>query len=356
MAKPRILDINEIAYGSEPEADVKLATKLNWYSAASNIDDKKKWAIKYFTARDVELANTLSTVDKQWFATVGSLCRILSRGGVLGLIERQSFNKIVKRIVDEHSQVKVAKVKVIKVNKAELEIKYKPLDDLYEQLDTVVDLVIEGAGKYSLPVIEDGLSNVWIVETSKYYKEQQDELVLVLNGVDADLVEGYSFSKSKLKRLIKLYSDIEDLLNQYLIRQKNLKSISRKPRKVKSKSKSKLIEKLHFMKSDKVTNIVSFDPIRIIDSKVLFVYNTKTRKLFEYFAEDDSIGLNIKGSTLTGFSSKSYCKTIRKPKDFFASFMAATVFRQSKQLNAVKSTEGNVTGRINKDCILISCK
>lgn len=355
MAKKRIVDINEIAYGKEPEPNIALGVKLNWYSAASNLDDKKKWAIEYFRNKDRNIVKKLSGIDKQWFATMGSICRIQSLGGTLGLVERQSFDAMVERIVTEQAR-KPKKAIPKKVNILELEKKLEPLNLVYDQIDDVIDLVTQGVKKYKLPTLADGLSNAWIVETSKYYQEHLAEIETVYLGTDEQLNEGYSnYTKTEIKRLIKLYNDIENLLNQYLVRQKNLKAQSRPVKKTKSKPAAKLVEKLNYMKSDKDSKLLSIDPTKIIGAKKLFVYNTKTRKLVEYVTADES-GLSLKGSTLTGFSDKSYSKTIRKPLDFFIGFVGSTAFKQSKQLDMVKLVEGKVTGRINKDCILVNCK
>ena len=82
------------------------------------------------------------------------------------------------------------------------------------------------------------------------------------------------------------------------------------------------------------------------------VFNTKKRQMQLYFA-NDQLGLQVKGSTLSNFTEASVGKTIRKPEDMLVKFMKAAKVRVDKIFSEIKSTEKVMTGRINKDCILL---
>lgn len=125
---------------------------------------------------------------------------------------------------------------------------------------------------------------------------------------------------------------------------------ARKPRKV---VPSKMVRKLKFQQEDKVTGLKSILPESIVGAKVLWVYNTKKRKLGKYVAADDT-GLLVKGSTILNYiEAESVQKKLRKPKEVLDKLMVAGKVEQRKILDSVKATAGTLNGRINKDTILV---
>ena len=111
---------------------------------------------------------------------------------------------------------------------------------------------------------------------------------------------------------------------------------------------------LPIFKNDATTKAVSINPVDIIGAQVLWVYNTKTRKLGKYVAEDMGGALNIKGTTITGYNeSKSVSKTLRKPEAQIKEFLSAGKIDLRKYLENIKATEVKLNGRINADTILL---
>jgi hypothetical protein len=86
----------------------------------------------------------------------------------------------------------------------------------------------------------------------------------------------------------------------------------------------------------------------------LWVYNTKTRKLFKYIADSLRGPLGIKGTSLTGFDeTKSVGKTLRKPEEKLKEFARATKVQLRKFLDEIKATETVGNGRMNSDIVLL---
>jgi len=131
------------------------------------------------------------------------------------------------------------------------------------------------------------------------------------------------------------------------------KLASRKPRRKKVVSFEKKVSKVNYKKEDTEYKLVSINPMRILGVEKLWVFNTKTRQLGVYVAKDAS-GLNIKGSTLEGFSEdSSISKKIRKPEAVLKTVVSGGKVALRKVLTDVKAVEQKMTGRLNKDTILI---
>jgi hypothetical protein len=92
--------------------------------------------------------------------------------------------------------------------------------------------------------------------------------------------------------------------------------------------------------------------MNILDAQVLWVYNTKNRKLGVYVAEEHH-NLMVKGTTIVGFSAKqSVQKTLRKPELLKgADKLARTKFQ--KLFEGLNAVETEMNGRINEHTLLI---
>ena len=129
--------------------------------------------------------------------------------------------------------------------------------------------------------------------------------------------------------------------------------VNRKPRTKKSVSKDKLISKLKFQKTNPQLKIVSIDPATIVGAKELWVYNTKSRKLGKYVA-DEFADLSIKGTSIIGFNETlSVQKTLRKPEEQLNAFKSAGKVQLRKFLDDIKAVDIKLNGRINDEILLL---
>jgi hypothetical protein len=175
----------------------------------------------------------------------------------------------------------------------------------------------------------------------------------------AQLKEGYAHLK---KADIKNYTTaIEELMTalDFVI---DTAKATRAPRKAKPKSATKLVEKLKFSKTDDKFQLASVNPDQIIGANELWVFNTKTRKLGKYVAQNidpkgmgrEGTGLSVKGTTIIGFNEKeSIQKTLRKPADQLKEFKSAGKVKLRKFLDGIGTTDTKLNGRCNPDTILL---
>jgi len=130
---------------------------------------------------------------------------------------------------------------------------------------------------------------------------------------------------------------------------------TRKPRAKKAPSKEKLIAKLKYLERDDKLQLVSVNPLEIIDAKEVWVYNVKTRKLGKYVA-DEHTTIQIKGAGLQFYDEKnSIQKTLRKPEETLKEFKKAGKVALRKFMDDIKTTDIKLNGRLNSDTIILKC-
>jgi len=184
-----------------------------------------------------------------------------------------------------------------------------------------------------------------------------------MSELDADLwdqlKEGYSHLKKadiakKRKAVDAINAELDFIIDQA--------KATRKPRKPKQRSASKVVEKLKFSKADPKYSLASIDPTLIVGANELWVFNVKTRKLGKYIASNvdpkglgrDGTGLSVKGTTIIGFDENtSIQKTLRKPADQLKEFKNSGKVALRKFMDEIATTDTKLNGRCNPDTVLL---
>jgi hypothetical protein len=166
------------------------------------------------------------------------------------------------------------------------------------------------------------------------------------------LREGYDFMK---KADVKTWVDALERIMSACDMIIDSAKANRKPRTKKAPSKEKLVSKIKYCKEDTKLSLVSVHPLDIIDSKEVWVYNIKTRKLGKYIAEEHAT-IQVKGTTLLHFDEKgSIQKTLRKPDETLKAFKKAGKVQLRKFMDEIKTTDIKLNGRLNSDTIILKC-
>jgi hypothetical protein len=173
------------------------------------------------------------------------------------------------------------------------------------------------------------------------------------------LKEGYAHLKkadiAKYRKAIEaLMTELDFIIDQA--------KATRKPRKPKARSATKVVEKLKFCKADSKYALASVDPTTIVGANELWVFNVKTRKLGKYIAANqdpkgmgrEGTGLSVKGTTIIGFDENlSIQKTLRKPEEQLKEFKSAGKVALRKFLDEINTTDTKLNGRCNPDTVLL---
>jgi len=183
-----------------------------------------------------------------------------------------------------------------------------------------------------------------------FYERDLAELVEAATTKDEQLKEAYShLSKVQLRKITAFYQEVVSACEMLAQEAK----INRKPKAKKAVPAEKIVAKLKYKKADEPLKLVSINPADILGAKELWTYNTKSRKLGKYVAEEFQ-DLGVKGTTITGFSeAKSVQKTLRKPADQIKEFKAAGKVVLRKFLEEINAVDTRMNGRINEDIILL---
>jgi hypothetical protein len=186
-----------------------------------------------------------------------------------------------------------------------------------------------------------------------YYEVILGEYLMLQEPVseqDEQLREGYAhLDKADIKKAVELFQGIVGACDLITAESK----ASRKTRSPKPKSAEKLVAKMKYCKSDEKYKVASINPSDIIGCNELWIFNTKTRKIGKYIAEEHQT-LQVKGTTLQFFNEKeSIAKTLRKPEQQLAEFNKSGKVQLRKFLPNIKGVETKLNGRINNDTVIL---
>ena len=171
--------------------------------------------------------------------------------------------------------------------------------------------------------------------------------------------EGYSFMTPKFrKEYLKWFEKIQTACDTMIETGK----ATRKPRKKRSVSKEKMISKLKFQINESTLGIASIPAEEIVYANEVWVYNTKSRKIGVYKANNpdprnmkrEGAGLTVKGTTILDFDIKaSVQKTLRKPAEQINNWTGTAKTKFNKAFDEIKAVETKLTGRLNDTTIIL---
>lgn len=186
-----------------------------------------------------------------------------------------------------------------------------------------------------------------------HFEPMLAEAQLVAEFTDPEIKEAYQHFTARAaerKRFLKFYEDIITACDTII----NTGRAQRKTRVKRAPSKEKLVAKLKFKANEPSIGAASINPLSIPGSRILWVYNTKTRKLGKYVADELLGELSVKGTTITGFDPKlSTMRTVRKPEILKGSNKLSRT-KMDKLYGDLTTAEVKQNGRINEHMVLLS--
>ena len=351
----RTIDSNVVMYGHEPKFDrelskIELMSTLNWYTQNKDTKDAVKYANDYFK-KNYKL--NVDSVIKNYPTTFGFVCRILNNGGSINEKELVWFNETIVKIKEDLAKPKVDVVVDDKPVQPNIQdrIREKASECIGELEGLLDEYIISKFTNNPKPYGIMHTLNIKGVHTNRileHWKRIRAEYDNALTTEDELIKEGYSnFSKTEIKKIVGFCdSVITDAMK--VVSEANK---TRKPRQRKQKSPEQLVSKLKYL--DKHEELVSENPKDIIGALQLWVYNTKSRKLGCYNAEDAS-GLSVKGSSIISFNeSKSIQKKLRKPEVTLPEVLKGGKVYLRTALDDIKAVATTLNGRLNTDTILL---
>lgn len=355
--------------GAEPDlrgnvTNAQVIQAYNWYNYFYDSDQAKSWVIDYlreFYKTEKELIKNVNRVNSNLCRTIGWNCRILLLGGSLPVeIEQRNLERIRTLAAganasagsssgEEEASSKKEEVKpVISIQ----ERVANRANDLIADIEAQIDVYYRDGKMFKASdwLSQHDVKPAIAQRIADYYKPLYSELYDAYMGKDPQLRDAYSYmKKSKLKEYVEF---IKSIVSAAETRATVVKA-ARKPRKKKEKPASVIVSKLKYKEKDETYNVVSIDPKQIIGANQLWLFNTKYRTLAVYNAMGPA-GLNVKGSTLTGWDEKtSTVKTLRKPTEQLNKLKDGGKIVLRKFMDDIKCKPKIATGRINSETVLV---
>jgi len=337
----------------------------------------KKEVIKYLKNIDPKHPDLdrIKDIHENRFSTVGKYMYILNHGGDLpeDVLPRlmPSFEKILN---EEEAKIAAAKKEAEYVSQEGGSD--KKVDDTPKMVITIQDRLQEKARevagevegwidefcadkKEPVKTVEDFVNLFKTYELkgphARYmqniFERRAAEITEAAAGTNKDLNEAYSnFSKPEIKKFALFHAN---LLKACVMLQEVAKA-SRAPKKKKPVSQDKLVAKIKYKKEDSLLGLASISPIQILGAKEVWCFDTKTRKLIRYVADDLLGPLSVKGVSIIGFNeAKSVSKTLRKPADQLAAFKKCGKIQLRTFMDEIGTTGITPTGKVNENQIIL---
>jgi len=346
-----------------PCSQFDLVRAFQWYNHNRTSKDARKFLIEYLVKN-----NEISQVQKQaseflndsWNIVDGWLARCLMRGAWIpdntfqNFKDRMNeFRARLNKIVQERN-LGIVPVNAPNVISIQDRVNEK-VDFFIMELEAKFDeLWHKSSGEEFVAytwMIENGVKPMHASKIAEYFKKRATDWIKVIEDRAKDdyIKESYPRPTKEMIAAAKVFAsfatDAEKLASN--------KNAARKPRKKKPVSFEKKVKNLKFKKDDTDNKLVSIDPVRIMGAQQLWVYNVKTRKLGVYVAKDEA-GLAVKGSSIENYKyGESVSKTLRKPKEVLTRVLDGGKVVLRKVMNEVNSKPVELSGRINKDTILL---
>jgi hypothetical protein len=193
------------------------------------------------------------------------------------------------------------------------------------------------------PNLVGTIGNVWQLKLSEFEE--------VLEGVDADLVEGYShLSKNQLKQCVKFIEQVIADCGNYV----QIKKVERKPRAKKAVSPERLSAKFKYLKEFAELKLISAPPAQLVNAAEAWLYDTKKRRLIHVMADTHIGTFTVKGSAVVGFDViNTMQKTLRKPAEQIKELLTGGKPAARKVFKDIKATETKFNGRGNEHMLIL---
>jgi hypothetical protein len=355
----------EPTWDKQPDESNRTAEMLiafNWYNYHFGKKEAKVMLYNYFVAgENEEYARLISKVaDSNVVPTIGFLARMATKGFELTEQEQNRItfkvkewaDAVVEETVDEDAPAKP------KGPTIQDRMRDKALECAGE-IEGLFDEFVKTGCKFDKNTNVKGViaefnilpQHISIVEDA--FKEKIAEFELVQKGEDEDLVEGYAnVGKIMLRNMIKFCEQVVSDCHSYVA----MKKATRTVRKRKPQTPEKQVSKLKYMKEGTFhkVKLESVKPTKLIECKEVFAFNTKTRKLM-YFVADEMAGpIMVKNNSLVGIDTiKSVSKILRKPEEQLKEILKASKPNSRKLFADIKALETPLNGRFNENIVIL---
>ena len=340
---------------SSDKYNYELLRGLNWHNYCASSKNFRKyleeWIREFHPATAKKELALLKDVGDNELSN--SICTI-ARMNVQGLPLKQLHIDMIENhlIALFTPKVKVKKEKTETTQTISVYDRMKQqVSTVLGKLDGIVDNMFQGElvepDTIKGEILSQGFKGPQLNLVMQYLNRNVTEWTQAYDSVDEQLAEGYAYvGRRKFKKIIDTFGEVMSSLSQ---QQTSFKA--QKVRKRKPVDKKKMASKLRFMSEFVELNLKSANAVDIIGANMVWVYDTKKRRLGYYEAEAKN-SLYVRGTKIEGF--KNSCeKILRKPEEQLPEIVGLRKNQTVNWFDGIKAKCKTMTGRTNTSLILL---
>jgi len=337
----------------------QLSSAFSWYNYFYGKKDAREMLVAYLEhhGRKADVRALKGVPDYAIRLTTAWLCRMSMVGLELTDTETVRLEGYIQEILTAREPEVVAEA-VPAVAKPNIQDRLREkVSECAGELDGMFDEFVTAGAKMSAdykPIMVIRGLNVapqMISDIANIWKAKLSEFETVIEGRDAQLVEGYShLSKIQMRNLVKFCEAVINDCGAYV----QIKKVERKPRKVKSVPPEKRAAKFKVMMEFAELKLKGLPAASLVDKAEAWLYDTKKRKLIHLVADSHTQAFTVKSNSIIGFSTiETMQKTVRKPADVVKAVQAAGKPAARKIYKDLTTTETPFNGRGTENLVIL---
>ena len=352
----------EPAWRVQPTDDrtSQLSAAFSWYKYFYGKKDAREMLVAYLehNGRKADVRALKGVPDSAIRLTTAWLCRMSMVGLELTDTETVRLEGYIQEILTAR-EPEVAVVEAVPVvAKPNIQDRLREkVSECAGELDGMFDEFVTAGAKMSAdykPIMVIRGLNVapqMISNIADIWKRKLEEFETVIEGKDAQLVEGYShLNKIQMRNLVKFCEAVINDCGAYV----QIKKVERKPRKVKSVPPEKRAAKFKVLMEFVELKLKGLPAASLVDKAEAWLYDTKKRKLIHLVADSHTQAFTVKSNSIIGFSTiETMQKTVRKPADVVKSVQAAGKPAARKIYKDLTTTETPFNGRGTENLVIL---
>jgi hypothetical protein len=338
----------------------QLSAAFSWYNYFYGKKDAREMLVAYLehNGRKADVRALKGVPDSAVRLTTAWLCRMSMVGLDLTDTETVRLEGYIQEILTarEPEVVVVEAVPVAAKPNIQDRLREK-VSECAGELDGMFDEFVTAGAKMSadykpITVIRGlNVAPQMISDIANLWKHKLAEFETVIEGKDAQLVEGYSnFSKIQMRNLVKFCEAVINDCGAYV----QIKKVERKPRKVKAVPPEKRAAKFKVQMEFVELKLKGLPAASLVDKAEAWLYDTKKRKLIHLVADSHTQAFTVKSNSIIGFSTiETMQKTVRKPADVVKAVQAAGKPAARKIYKDLTTTETPFNGRGTENLVIL---
>lgn len=347
-------NLNKLVNGDEPTIninsqypEVELARAYTWYNTNHTIEEGREWLFSYLKSKKYSQDIIDNVKQKNIPMVFCSIARLLSRN--IQLPER-TINNFTKFLEPQVNNVVTKKRNTYNVKPITVDTK---IDIILQNIEDATDqLLMNYTFDYSLynDIKNQQIKSPSVKEIYERILPRINQVIEMADIPNSSINEYYAkLTKAQKKTLIAFYKMLDTDCRKALQATK----VVRQNKKKKTVSNDKVLKSFKYKKEDNSLKILSVEPLKILTSSTLVVYNTKYKRMTVFVAKEGEM-LAVKGTSILNYDeNKSGAKRVKKPEEAISLITSGTSNSILKTFAKLKSTPQTITNRINEDTLLL---